>query len=159
MGAEPVESGYLLMGVVGQLISPVLQNAGVKLLPKWNTQLKNFTDTIQFYCQRDLNKSTAEDKHLFRVHELAELGRQHGLQLRFFPNASLSDYVEPFQPDFENFSGFFFDYLKYCMLFDLEFLELIRRHLEPQLKYINECHRSHIGPAMTGVFLLKKTAA
>jgi ubiquinone/menaquinone biosynthesis C-methylase UbiE len=157
MGAEPVESGYLLMGVVGQMIAPVLAQAGVTLLPAWEKQLRDLTETVKFYCQRDINKVTAEDKHLFRVHELSNLGHQHGLHLRFFPNATFSDYAAPFQPEFESFSVFFFNYLRYCLLFDAEFLKLIRRHLKPQLGYINDCYRSHVGPAITGVFLLQKS--
>ena len=157
MGAEPVESGYLLMGTVGQAIAPVLQNAGITLLPAWQEQLRSLTETITFYCRRDLDKRTAEDKHLFRVHELADLGYVHGLHLQFFPNATFSDYAAPFLPQFESFSVFFLNYLQYCMLFDAEFLRHIRRHLKPQLKYIDDCYRSHIGPTITGVFLLKKT--
>jgi SAM-dependent methyltransferase len=158
MGAEPVESGYLLMGTVGQAIAPVLANAGITLLPAWQDQLRSLTETMMFYCRRDLDKRTAEDKHLFRVHELSDLGHAHGLHLRFFPNATFSDYAPPFLPQFESFSVFFMNYLQYCMLFDAEFLRHIRRHLKPQMKYIDDCYRSHIGPTITGVFLLTKTA-
>ena len=159
MGAEPCESGYVLMAVAAQAILPVLENAGVNVLPAWRKQLQTFTDTVKFYCRRDHDKATAEDKHLFTPHEMSDLGVLHGLQLRFFPNATFSDYAEPFLPEFECFSVFFLNYLKYCMLFDAEFLKLIRRHLKPQLKYIDDCYRSHVGPAITGVFLMKKSAA
>lgn len=159
MGAEPVESGYILMAAVAQGIAPVLQAAGVVIKPEWMRQLNDFTNTVKFYCQRDVNKRTAEDKHLFREHELAELGYQHGLHLHFFPNATFGDFVAPNLPEFENFSHFFLNYLQYCMLFDAEFLELIRLHLKPQMKYLDDCHRSHVGPTITGVFLLKKASA
>lgn len=158
MGAEPCESGYLLMAVVGQSIVPALQAAGISLRPEWIQQIQGFTDTVKFYCQRDLDKSTAEDKHLFRVYELAELGAAHGLHLRYFPNATFSDYAPPYQPDFVSFSIFFMNYLQFCMMFDAELLKLIRRLLKPQLKFIDDCHRSHVGPTITGVFLLKKSA-
>lgn len=157
MGAEPVESGYVLMAAVGQAIAPTLIAAGVTLQPEWKKQLKGFADTVKFYCRRDLDKATAEDKHLFRVHELADLGHTHGLHLRFFPNATFSDYAPPLLPEFETFSVFFLNYLKYCMMFDEDLLKLIRRHLKPQFKYLDDCYRSHVGPAITGVFLLKKT--
>jgi len=157
MGAEPVESGYLLMGMMGQLIAPALTAAGVELRPEWQRQIADLTDTVKFYCRRDLNKTTAEDKHLFREHEMADLGHRHGLRLHFFPNATFADYAPPYLPEFESFSHFFLNYVQYCMLFDAEFLELIRRHLKPQLKYLDDCHRSHVGPTITGVFLLKKT--
>ncbi len=159
MGAEPVESGYVLMGAVGQSIAPVLQSAGVSLRPEWIRQIADLTNTVKFYCRRDLNKTTAEDKHLFREHELADLGRQSGLLLQFFPNATFGDFAPPYLPEFENFSHFFLNYLQYCMLFDAELLKLIRRHLKSQMKYLDDCYRSHVGPTITGVFVLKKTAA
>lgn len=156
MGAEPCESGYVLMAAVAQSIAPVLQNAGVELRPAWKNQLRIFAETVRFYCRRDLNKKNDEDKHLFRVHELSDIGHAHGLHLRYFANATFSDYAPPFLPEFESFSVFFLDYLQFCMVFDAEFLKQIRRHLKPQLKYIDDCYRSHVGPTITGVFLLKK---
>ena len=159
MGAEPCESGYILMAAVSQSIIPVLESGGVEVKPAWRKQLEFFTETVKFYCRRDLDKSTAEDKHLFRVHELGDLGAEHGLNLRFFPNATFSDYAPPYEPDFVSFSIFFMNYLQFCMMFDDEFLKLIRRHLKTQLKFIDDCYRSHVGPTITGLFLLKKGAA
>lgn len=156
MGAEPNESGYVLMAAVGQSIVPVLQAAGVKVRPEWIQQVQDFTEAVRFYCRRDLDKTNAEDKHLFREHELSDLGAEHGLRLRYFPNASFSDYAPPYQPDFVSFTIFFLNYLQFCMMFDAEFLDLIRIHLQPQLKFIDDCHPNHVGPAITGVFLLQK---
>lgn len=156
MGAEPVESGYLLMGVVAQAIVPCLQAAGVELRPAWRKQLAGFSDTIKFYCRRDYVKNNAEDKHLFTPHELAELGAPHGLQLQYFTNATFSDFAPPGAPDFEGFRVFFLNYLEFCMQFDAEFMEQIRLHLQPQFKFIEDCYRSHVGPAVTGVFLFQK---
>ena len=158
MGAEPCESGYILMAAVAQSIPAVLQAAGVEMRPAWQQQLRVFADTVKFYCRRDKDKSTAEDKHLFRAHELADIAHAHGLHLRFFPNAAFSDYAPPFLSEFESFSVFFLNYLQYCMLIDGEFLKLIRRHLKAHLKYIDDCYRSHVGPTITGVFLLQKSA-
>ncbi|MBX3750698.1 MAG: class I SAM-dependent methyltransferase [Opitutaceae bacterium] len=158
MGAEPLESGYLLMAAVAQSIGPTLKAAGIALTPRWRRQLDDFTATVKFYCRRDLVKDTAEDKHLFTTHELADLGRRHGLQLRYFPNATFSDYAPPFAPEFEGFSVFFLNYLQFCMQFDADFMDLIREHLRDQLKYFDECYSSHPGPAITGVFLFQKDA-
>jgi hypothetical protein len=157
MGAEPCEYGYVLMGAVGQSIAPVLTAAGVELTPAWKKQLGTFVETIKYYCRRDLDKTKAEDKHLFNPHEISDLGAAHGLQLRFFPNATFADYAPPYEPEFVSFSVFFLNYLRFCMLFDADFLKVIQRHLKPQLKYIDDCYRNHVGPAITGIYLLKKT--
>jgi ubiquinone/menaquinone biosynthesis C-methylase UbiE len=158
MGAEPVESGYVMMAVVGQSIAPILDAAGVKLRPKWREQLASFAETIKFYCRRDFVKNNAEDKHLFTPYELSDLGHAHGLRLQYFPNATFSDYAPQHAPEFAGFSLFFLNYLEFCMQFEPEFMDLIRQHLKPQLKYIEDCHRSHVGPALTGVFLFRKLA-
>ncbi|MCB1103215.1 MAG: class I SAM-dependent methyltransferase [Opitutaceae bacterium] len=159
MGAEPLESGYVLMAAVAQSILPTLKSAGVTINPAWETQLTNFTDTVKFYCRRDLVKVAAEDKHLFTIHDLSDLGHRHGLRLQYFPNATYADFAPDGTPEFESFSVFFLTYLKYCMQFDEELLKHIRRHMQPQLKFIDECHRSHAGPAITGVFLFHKAGA
>jgi SAM-dependent methyltransferase len=157
MGAEPCEYGYVLMGAIGQSIVPVLTAAGITVRPAWKKQVQGLLDTIQFYSRRDLDKTTAEDKHLFNSHEMADLGAAHGLRLRFFPNAAFSDFAPPHEPAFVSFTVFFMNYLKYCLLFDAELLALIQRHLKPQMRYLDDCYRSHVGPAMTGVFLLHKS--
>jgi SAM-dependent methyltransferase len=159
MGAEPVQSGYLLMAMVTQSIAPTLEAAGVKLRPEWRQQLRTFTDTVKFYCRRDIDKTKAEDKHLFQVHDLADLGHRLGLHLRFFPNATFGDFAPPFLPAFESFTVFYMNYLQFCMLFDAELLQLIRQHLKGQLDYLDDCHRDHVGPVITGVFLLQKSGA
>jgi len=157
MSAEPCESGYLLMATFAQFIPTALRAAGVAVRPEWTGQLKEFTDAVKFYCLRDLEKAAAEDKHLFNPHELAALGAQHGLQFLFLPTATFQDFAPPFTRSFRGFSEFFFIYLQNCMRFDAEFVELIRLHLRDQLRYIDDCYRSHPGPAITGVFLLKKS--
>jgi SAM-dependent methyltransferase len=156
MGAEPCESGYLLMATFAQFVPTALHAAGIEMRPAWQAKLQEFTDAVKFYCLRDLEKVAAEDKHLFNPHELSELGIKHGLQLHFFPNATFLDHAPPFAPNFRGFSEFFFIYLQNCMRFDVEFVELIRTHLRDQLRYVEECYRSHPGPAVTGLFLFKK---
>jgi SAM-dependent methyltransferase len=157
MGAEPVESGYLLMAAIAQFIPTALRAAGVGMRPEWTRQLADFTDTVKFGCIRDIDKTGAEDKHMFHSHELAGLGAAHGLQMHFLPTATFRDYAPPFARSFKGFSDFFLLYLRYSMRFDPEFLEQIRLHLKDQLQYIDDCHPTHSGPAMTGVFILKKT--
>jgi hypothetical protein len=158
MGAEPCESGYLLMATFAQFVPTALRAAGIEMRPAWLAQLQEFTDAVKFYCLRDLEKAAAEDKHLFNPHELSELGIKHGLQLHFFPTATFLDYAPPFAPNYRGFSEFFFVYLQNCMRFDVEFVELIRTHLRDQLRYIEDCYRSHPGPAITGLFLFKKSS-
>ena len=158
MGAEPCESGYLLMAAVAQSIPNALKAAGVAMKPAWTERLEDFLGTVKFCTLRDLKKTYAEDKHFFSPHRLAEMGAPHGLQLKFYPTASFRDFAPPFVPSFHCFSNFFLIYLQVCMNFDAEFMAQIRLHLKDQLQFIDECHRSHPGPEITGVFILKKSA-
>lgn len=158
MGSEPVESGHLLMAAVAQSIPNALKAAGIAMEPAWTAKLDEFTSAVQYYCNRDLDKTHAEDKHLFSTHELSALGTRHNLALQFFPTATFRDFAPPFVPEFHCFSRFFLIYLEFCMRFEPAFMEQIRRHLMPQLTYIDECYRAHRGPAITGVFLLKKNS-
>ena len=159
MAAEPCESGYLLMGAIAHSIPNALKAAGITMKPEWTRQLEDFTETVRFCCLRDVDKTTAEDKHFFNPHELGEQGAAHGLQLKFFPTASLRDFSPPFTHSFHSFSHFFLIYMQFCMRFDAEFMDLIRVHLKDQLAFVDECYRSHPGPAITGVFLMTKAAA
>ena len=52
----------------------LFRSAGVEMRPAWTAKLTEFTDTVQYCCNRDLDKTYAEDKHFFSGHEMAELG-------------------------------------------------------------------------------------
>ena len=159
MGAEPCESGYLLMAAVAQSIPNALKAAGVEMRPEWTAQLEDFTRTVQFCCNRDIDKTHAEDKHFFSPHELAGLGGVHGLQLEFLPTGTFRDFAPPYGYTFHCFSSFFLMYMQFCMRFDADFMAQVRLHLKPQLKFIDDCHRSHAGPAISSIFVLKKAPA
>lgn len=159
MGAEPCESGFLLMAAVAQSIPNALKAAGIEMRPEWTHKLDDFTQTVQFCCNRDIDKTYAEDKHFFEPVELGRLGAAHGLKLEFLPTGTFQDFAPPYGYAFHCFSNFFLMYLQFCMRFDDAFMELIRVHLRSQLKFIDDCYRRHPGPAISSIFLLKKTRA
>ena len=159
MGAEPCESGYLLMAAVAQSIPNALKAAGVEMRPDWTYKLNDFTSTVQFCCNRDIDKTQGEDKHFFDPFELARLGEAHGLRLEFLPTGTFQDFAPPHGVAFHCFSSFFLMYMQFCMRFDDDFMAQIREHLKPQLKFIDDCHRRHPGPAVSSIFLLKKPRA
>ncbi|MEO7597409.1 MAG: class I SAM-dependent methyltransferase [Opitutus sp.] len=158
MSAEPCESGYVLMGAITKCILPAFAAAGVEIQAGWREKIDLMAETMKFYCRRDVEKSAAEDKHLFRVHELADLASSCGLRLRYFPNAAYPDFCDPGVPPGSNvrFSVFFPNYLRYCMGFPLPLVDLVTEHLQPQIEYVDACYPSHPGPLFTGVFLFVK---
>ncbi|MBX3750700.1 MAG: class I SAM-dependent methyltransferase [Opitutaceae bacterium] len=156
MGAEPCETGYLLMASVAQSIPNALKAAGVEMRPAWTAKLEEFTSTVQFCCNRDVDKTNGEDKHFFNPHDLAQMGDAYGLKLVFLPTGSFQDFAPPYGNAFHCFSSFFLMYMQFCMRFDEEFMAQIRLHLQPQLKFIDDCYRAHAGPAISSIFLLRK---
>ncbi|HND60502.1 MAG TPA: class I SAM-dependent methyltransferase [Opitutaceae bacterium] len=159
LSAEPCDEGYVLMGAVAHAIPTTLRAAGVTLTPEWEHQIRNFCATMQFYSRRDVDKTAAEDKHLFRLYELAVMGSRHGLRFDFHPNAAYESFAPGQQPPASGtFENFFPAYLRYCMSFDPALVALIQTHLREQMAYIDACYPTHAGPLFNGVYLFTRSA-
>jgi ubiquinone/menaquinone biosynthesis C-methylase UbiE len=154
---EPCLDGYVLMGVIAQFIQLVVNGAGAKLSNSHFKQVQSFVDTMKFYARRDLDKSQAEDKHLFRVDEMMKIGSSSGLSVEFLPNITYDYFDAPadMRSDHVSFYAFFHDYLKYCMSFDQTLMELIEKHFRNYCNYIEEISSSN-SPYMHGVFICRK---
>lgn len=63
------------MGFLAQFIPDALRAAGDSCSDKERQLVDYFVATMQYYARRDLDKSEAEDKHLFRPDELFVSGR------------------------------------------------------------------------------------
>lgn len=113
---EPYYDGYVMMGFLAQFIPEALAAAGQSCTPEDQAHIDNFIATMQFYARRDLDKSAAEDKHLFRPDELSVSARQVGMDLDHYPNwhVTLADTENRAnRPNyFENFFSF---YIRKCM--------------------------------------------
>ena len=154
---EPCLDGYVLMGVIAQFIPLVVNGAGAKLSNNHFKQVQSFVDTMKFYARRDLDKSQAEDKHLFRPDEIMKIGVSAGLTVEFLPNITYDYFDVPadMRSDQVSFYDFFRDYLKYCMSFDQALMELIEKHFRNHCDYIEEISSSN-SPYMHGVFICRK---
>jgi len=155
---EPCMEGYVLMGAMAQFLPAVVQNEGGRLTDAQAASVKLFVDSMCFYARRDLDKSAAEDKHLFRVDELTKIGAACGLDVEFWPNLSYENFaVEGWaQPDQANFQSFFYNYLKYCMSFDEALMQIFQKHFAKYCKFVNDISANGAGPYMHGVFLCRK---
>ena len=155
---EPCMEGYVLMGAMAQFIPIIIKQSGIKLNDNYTRQIQSFIDTMQFYARRDVDKSSAEDKHLFRVDEIMKICSYTGLSAEFLPNVVYEQYSEPSQKRNEqtSFYTFFRDYLKYCMSFDQTLIELIDKHFRNYCKFVDNLSVSSSGPYMHGVFVCRK---
>ncbi len=123
---EPYYDGYMMMGFVGQFIEDALRGAGYPCDDAERELIRHFIETMQFYSRRDIDKSLAEDKHLFRPDELMATGRGLGLVLTHYPNWRMT--LSP-EANTNNrvgyFQRFFAEYVRYCMDWPPEFSERV----------------------------------
>jgi SAM-dependent methyltransferase len=113
---EPYYDGYVMMGFLAQFIPDALAAAGHTCTDDDHAHINNFIATMQFYARRDLDKSEAEDKHLFRPDELFVSARAVGLDLHHHPNWHVTIAADKNLANrigyFENFFAF---YIRKCM--------------------------------------------
>uniref|UniRef100_Q02BE5 Methyltransferase type 12 n=1 Tax=Solibacter usitatus (strain Ellin6076) TaxID=234267 RepID=Q02BE5_SOLUE len=154
---EPCHEGYLLMGAITQLIPDALRGRGISLSSVQSDRIRFFVSTMQFYARRDIDKSLAEDKHLFRPDELMSLSHRHHMELQFFPNRSL-DNIDKRTECLPNtyFETFYLDYLKYCMSWDEELLKLFSEEVRPYFEYFSCLAGNNALPYTYGTFLCRK---
>jgi SAM-dependent methyltransferase len=155
---EPCLEGAVVMASIAQFMPAIVKAAGDQFDETSQKSIRLFLDTMKFYCRRDIDKSAAEDKHIFRVDELMKLGQRAGLSLDYCPNRTLYRWSprRPYNDQPESFTGFFREYLKYCMSFDEKFMALFDKHMVPYTAWVEELAQQNNGPYMHGVFVFKK---
>jgi ubiquinone/menaquinone biosynthesis C-methylase UbiE len=154
---EPCYEGYLLMGAMTQFVPDLLRAKGVALDPKHAHDIQVFVEGMRFYARRDVDKSLAEDKHLFRPDELMRLSQSNGMEMHLFPNRTFFDIdkrAEPLPAGY--FEKFYFDYLKYSMSWDEELLGLFDAHVRGYLGYFSCLAANNALPYTYGTFLCRK---
>jgi len=113
---EPYYEGYMMMGFLGQFIADALASAGDQCTPEELHHIDYFIATMQYYARRDLDKSEAEDKHLFQPDQLFVSGRAVGLDLTHYPNWHVTVSEEKNLANrIGYFQKFFDSYLRNCM--------------------------------------------
>lgn len=156
---EPCHEGFVLMATIAQFFPLVMERDGKRLTDAQRKTVQLFLDTVKFYSRRDVDKSLAEDKHLFRVDELMKMGEKAGLTVDFLPNKTFYDWTpgRDANPRHPSFVRFFHDYLKFSMSFDDELMKLFNDHLARYCDWIEELAQQGSGPYLHGVFVWKKT--
>lgn len=155
---EPCMEGYVLMGALVQFLPALAAAAGKRLTEEQAAKVKLFADSMSFYTRRDVDKSRAEDKHLFRVDELMKTGEECGLTVRFHANTTFDAHAnEPgSRPGPDLFGPFFRAYAKYCMAWDEGLMGLFDELLAPYAAYVDGASAGGSGPYQHGVFVCVK---
>ena len=155
---EPCLEGYVLMGALAQFLPALAQGAGRPLSAEQARHVELFVRSMAFYSRRDLDKSKAEDKHLFRVDEIMATGAANGLEFEFKANRTYESFLEPPAVEPAFFHRFMRDYVKYCMSWPDDLLARFDEHMPPYCSYLAEASRGGSGPYLHGVFVARKRA-
>ncbi|HEX8166645.1 MAG TPA: class I SAM-dependent methyltransferase [Beijerinckiaceae bacterium] len=153
---EPCSSGYLLMGLIAKVAATQRLNG---LWGKERKQASAVAETMKAYHRRDVDKSSWEDKHVFRPDELMVWGRDAGLVTHFLPNSTLGSYMytsEDPDPREMEFEKFMHDYLRYAMGYGEKSAATIMKAAEPLCRYVAEACAGTREPYLIGVFLMQK---
>jgi len=113
---------------------------------------------MQFYCRRDIDKSAAEDKHLFRPDDLMVSGRTVDLELSHFPNWRFTASREQNEHGYaSHFYRFFAAYIEYCMSWPPEFSRRVADASRKYFEFFAPLETGgHTNPHCFGTFVFRK---
>jgi len=157
---EPCMEGYVLMGAMVQFLPALAAGAGRPLTGEQETTVTLFRDTMEFYARRDVDKSRAEDKHLFRPDELITVAARAGLRMEFLPNTTFEEQAPnpTADPTRNAFARFFRDYAQYCMSWPADLLARFDEHLAPYVAITARASGGGGGPYLHGLFVAKRVS-
>lgn len=155
---EPCQEGYVLMGAMVQFLPAAARAKGIELTSEQAAQVEMFVRSMAFYARRDVDKTTAEDKHLFRVDELMDWGAQRGLEVRFMANRTYDEFLTPegSRGASAGFLPFLRGYAKYCMSWSDDLMRVFDEVMPPYCAYIEEASLGGSAPYLHGVFVCRK---
>ena len=157
---EPFAEAFVLMGAMLQFMPGLAAQNGVTLTQKDRDNIRLFCDTIKFYARQDIDKSGAEDKHLFHPAELGRLLEKHGFKTSFYTNHDYNSFQSgvQIQTPLRYFNDVFRGYLVHLMGFGEKFGVLFDKTMVPFVDYVDQCSQGGLGPSFVGVGLSVKMA-
>jgi 2-polyprenyl-3-methyl-5-hydroxy-6-metoxy-1,4-benzoquinol methylase len=156
---EPCMEALVLMAALCRLLPLAAAAKGITPTATQLEQNDLFCRTIEFYARRDVDKSQAEDKHLFRADEMIEAGRRAGFEVRFFSNCTFDglnqDEAERRLKD-DHFSSSFRDYLEHIIGFGPAFGDLWDKTIREAAVFVDHCCRGGGAPHYLATFTCRK---
>lgn len=156
---EPCREALMLMAALCRLLPAAAAAEGITPSAKQLEQNDVFCRAIEFYARRDVDKTLAEDKHLFGIGEMIEMGRRAGFEVQAFPNCSFDFWNQPEEgrrhaDDF--FSRSFRGYLEHVIGFGPEFGELWEQTLGKTSAFVDRCALGGTAPHHFATFICHK---
>ena len=109
----------------------------------------------------NVDKTKAEDKHLFRVDELMRTGAACGLDVEFHANRTYETFVNELAGTDagavrDRYLQFFRNYARYCMSWDAGLMAGFEKHMPAYCGFVADASAGGAGPYMHGVFVCRK---
>ncbi len=157
---EPCMEGYVLMGAMVQFLPTLARQANRPLTAEQERLVDHFKETMVFYARRDVDKSHAEDKHLFRVDELMTSVARSGGRMTFLANTTLEQYAPDASAEAtpHRFAKFLREYVEFCMSWPADLLARFDELLTPYCDTIEQASAGGSGPYLHGVMVARKLA-
>jgi glycosyltransferase involved in cell wall biosynthesis/ubiquinone/menaquinone biosynthesis C-methylase UbiE len=178
---EPFREGHILLGLMAQslmdkrykTISRKFWKVLIKahaIMPNRYTKkisdlasthskfakLQLLIDTMKAATRRDIDKSTWEDKHLFRVSDITQWGRNANLDVEFIANRDFNEFSDDAIQNYFSYRKFVFAYLSKCMNFGDKFALDFESDLGNSFDYLDQVASNNNAPEFYGIFLYRK---
>jgi SAM-dependent methyltransferase len=145
---EPLFEGLFLMGLIAKSLLRQAPDDEIR------RDLALLSDTMEFYCRNDVDKSSAEDKYAFRLSDILAAANTAGLGLRYFPNHTLGHFATGWTGF--SYASFARDYLVHCMSFGPKTVDFYLHGGADAFEFIRRVSGLDRAPESVGVFALLK---
>lgn len=174
---EPFWEGNVLLGMMAQNLmdkkysgfSRKLWRGIIKaqtLIPNRYTQkiaqeshfarLQLLIDTMKAAARRDIDKSTWEDKHLFKVSDIMKWGHSANLEVDFIANREFNEFADNADNGTFSYRKFIFAYISKCMNYGDQFARDFEADLGTSFDYLDQIAANNNSPEYHGIFLFRK---
>ena len=155
MFEEPIADGLVLQAALADALrhSPELasrKSASVR------RELEIFARTTFFYASTDVDKSSAEDKHVFPAPRLLQVCQEAGLEPNLYPNQGFDAVLDPSKPGPDYFRVEFRHNLAVNFGFGADTLKMFDRHLAPVCEDLSVIDPRRAGPVVKAVVIARK---
>jgi len=138
------------------------KNSIMSRLSKWVVvdsdfaRLKLLIDTMQAASNRSIDKSTWEDKHVFRTADLINWCNKLDLTVEFIPNSEFNDFDREAKRQSFTYRKFIHTYIAKGMNYGEDFAAKFCEDLPAIYDYLDKISDNNNDPHFHGIFILRK---
>jgi ubiquinone/menaquinone biosynthesis C-methylase UbiE len=174
---EPFWEGNVLLGMMAQTLMDKKYSRFSRKL--WRRAIKEFTDmpnrytrkvsqeshfaklqllidTMKAASRRDIDKSTWEDKHLFKVSDIMKWGHAANLEVEFIANREFNEFADNANVEAFSYRKFIFTYISKCMNYGDQFARDFEADLGTLFDYLDQIAADNNSPEYHGIFIFRK---